>query len=429
MIADYTTLKTTEQGGLVEKVVSLRVMTPVFGGGVHVSSSEEDRHRKSYDELTRFRGASIRGHLRTWWRLVHGRREQDTGRMWQREARIWGSSSICGAVTIDVRQENFQVEEVHIYKVDPHRGRPGWQIRSLPNKDDLAYGTFPLLPGSKAQKGVAPVPGVLHAFKGEATLTLRFPRILASTSSLIPIADVEREVIDSLDAWLTFGGLGGRTRRGFGAVSDTQVRDPVLGLAALGLASSKLALSPAEHASPLDALSFGLGKLRRFRQGLNIGRNLGSHRPAGRSRWPEPESIRKLTGTGDPRHAQRFVNVDKFPRAAFGLPIIFHFAHENVTECRLEPPKHDRMASPLIIRPYLHKDGKYGCLALLLPYGHVPDQLQLTEMNAQGRKHTVRRELNIDEASRGRSPLRGNPDPLLAFLDFFKLPTNKEQIQ
>lgn len=56
-----------------------------------------------------------------------------------------------------------------------------------------------------------------------------------------------------------------------------------------------------------------------------------------------------------------------FPRAAFGLPIVFHFKdHADPEDHVLKPSGHERMASPLILRPYF--DGnRYAPAALLLP--------------------------------------------------------------
>ena len=106
----------------------------------------------------------------------------------------------------------------------------------------------------------------------------------------------------------------------------------------------------------------------------------------GRSRWPEPDSIRRhkrrsRTRTSSPRHA---CQAGQYPRAAFGLPIVFHFkdsgrgdprrmggksltlAPTDTVDARQRPVRRDRMASPLILRPYF--DGKqYRPLALLLP--------------------------------------------------------------
>jgi CRISPR-associated protein Cmr1 len=104
--------------------------------------------------------------------------------------------------------------------------------------------------------------------------------------------------------------------------------------------------------------------MKRFRQGVDLGRNPGqqSKRP-GRSRWPEPETIRRGTRTRAARH-QRMQHIpdDAFPRAELGLPIVFQFKDER----QGDPPNtvlypdddRDRMASPLILKPMALANGK-----------------------------------------------------------------------
>jgi hypothetical protein len=79
------------------------------------------------------------------------------------------------------------------------------------------------------------------------------------------------------------------------------------------------------NSNAISAWKQSIQTLQTFRQGNDIGRNPGEDpkRP-GRSRWPEPETIRKITGSRDLKH-QRMAAVpdDGFPRADLGLPIIF----------------------------------------------------------------------------------------------------------
>ena len=97
------------------------------------------------------------------------------------------------------------------------------------------------------------------------------------------------------------------------------------------------------------------------------------HTP-GRSRWPEPEGIRRATGARFRKHA-RLASIpdDVYPRAEFGLPIIFHFKDND----KGEPPDTElvplvngqprqRMASPLILRPLVLDSRKAVPMALLL---------------------------------------------------------------
>ena len=83
-------------------------------------------------------------------------------------------------------------------------------------------------------------------------------------------------------------------------------------------------------------------KLRMFRQGVEVGRNPGvqPNRP-GRSRWPEADSIREITGHHSAGHTPTHPARLAFPRAVFGLPIITHYNNNH------EPP--DTTLSPLLV--------------------------------------------------------------------------------
>jgi len=100
---------------------------------------------------------------------------------------------------------------------------------------------------------------------------------------------------------------------------------------------------------------------------VGVARNSGqqANRP-GRSRYPEPETIRRVTNQRSQQHA-RLAQVpdDAFPRAEFGLPIVFHFQGPG------EPPdtvlfpsdapngeSRERMASALILKPLALANGK-----------------------------------------------------------------------
>ena len=96
---------------------------------------------------------------------------------------------------------------------------------------------------------------------------------------------------------------------------------------------------------------------REFRQG-EIGRN--QPRPGGRpgrSHFPEPETIRESIRNrgqrGGTHPPLKNVPADAFPRAEFGLPIVFQFQHDEVAETVLYPrvgkEQPERMASPLVL--------------------------------------------------------------------------------
>jgi CRISPR-associated protein Cmr1 len=197
--------------------------------------------------------------------------------------------------------------------------------------------------------------------------------------------------------WEIFGGIGARTRRGFGALQLISVD---------GVPDSDLPNSPKEeaktwiqqqlehcvvqgtyppgvphlsHSTPfritdssenvMDVWDTLIKKLASFRQARKGG-------PHGRSYWPEPEAIRTITGQRFKKHPP-LNHPTKFPRAAFGLPIIFHFKYSNLGEppdTTLEGKREEsrRFASPLILRPLVCKDNRAVGVALLLEGSRIP---------------------------------------------------------
>jgi CRISPR-associated protein Cmr1 len=125
--------------------------------------------------------------------------------------------------------------------------------------------------------------------------------------------------------------------------------------------------------------------MQTFRQGPSVGRNPGSspNRP-GRSRWPEPESIRQATSSRSAQHSRMpAIPNDAFPRAELGLPIVFHFKDQGYgdpKDTELYPvvngQEKTRMTSPLILRPMICKNGEVLQIILRLN-APVPDEVVL----------------------------------------------------
>ncbi|MFZ1631825.1 MAG: type III-B CRISPR module RAMP protein Cmr1, partial [Anaerolineae bacterium] len=117
----------------------------------------------------------------------------------------------------------------------------------------------------------------------------------------------------------------------------------------------------------LDLIT-ALAQFRQAPKGRPKGTQATNWRP-GRSYWPEPDEIRRRTGTHKLGHAPSHP-VRKFPRAAFGLPIIFEFKRGDVPpepqKTTLQGAKHDRLASPLILRPIACANGQAVGLAAVL---------------------------------------------------------------
>lgn len=134
-----------------------------------------------------------------------------------------------------------------------------------------------------------------------------------------------------------------------------------------------------------DALNQALDSLRAFRQAPGIGRRhpgeeaKRARKPAGRSYWPEPDEIRRLTRKRSREHSEELTQAKAFPRARFGLPIIAHFmGGGEPSDTSLQPTGQERMRSPLQIS--VHEDG-YSYLLLTAPDAR---KMKLTLNNAPG---------------------------------------------
>ncbi len=378
-------LKKRPQPDLIVQERSYKLITPLFSGGVEAGKP---------DPVTPVRGTEIRGHLRFWWRATRGGQFANLDEMRAEEGKIWGSASTPSMVIVNITDTQAGTpmvvkDSVRGQQREVNIGDPG-QL--------YGYVAFPLRGDENTP------PGRVYE-NASFTLRLDFPK------------QFQDDIKAALWAWETFGGIGARTRRGFGALQciDCQqitadgvkrsaandwlwsyqpekavemIRNHIQTLVSEGKFhndiphlsrnpnSFKVTGAQNNALAPWRALIQSLKEFRQSRAG---------QRGFGRSHWPEPDAIRHLTGQSlkrknhdVPVHSER---IDKFPRAVFGLPIIFEFKQgdSHPTDPDRDPRKtelkganHDRLASPLIIRPLACKDGKYVGLALVLEGPRVP---------------------------------------------------------
>jgi CRISPR-associated protein Cmr1 len=394
-------------------------LTPVFGGGVKID--KDAPHKKPHDPVTPVRAASIRGQLRFWWRACNPRGCTTVKELKEAEDAIFGSTEQAGALRIAVTKQPAAPGSIGALL-------DGDAFRSAQGKEGLAYGAFPLRDSRKGMDKTQLVHGKLHEYRGTWALTLSYPQ------------EFDNDVRGALWAWCHFGGLGGRTRRGFGAVHQVSpaIEPPESGWQkyvsqrhtawpSLGPRDSTLRLIPCTEKDATAALNRLLEQLRSFRQQVGVGRNPGQERNRpGRSRWPEPDAIRALTGQGAPPHRSRLTRADVFPRAAFGMPIIFHFKDRGEPQdTTLLPDGMGRMASRLILRPHRAPGGTLSWLALRL----WPKELPPVRLQGVPNCPPLRAGLRpTDREGLGQSsPLFSNgqlvPDPIERF--FQRLTSNR----
>jgi CRISPR-associated protein Cmr1 len=315
-VPDFTTKNRTT------RTYEMSLITPMYGGGVRAGAN---------DTAFPVRPASIRGQLRFWWRATRGAKFTTPEELHDEESEIWGSTETAGSVV--VRVTNWSPPGSRNY-VGPRADNYGFD-RSGPE----AYVLFP-----------ASADTARHNLVKEG---LTFTMEISFENAF------EQDVMCAVWAWVNFGGLGARTRRGCGALFCRDFAPIALDAAAVGKRlrnkvkeyelctkagrewptfCQKIFLKPPVHGTLLGAWSESVEPMQEFRQGRDFARNHGDDGPVpGRSRWPEPDTLRREFHHNHPDHAPDPAMPEGFPRAAFGLPIIFHFKDEEDPSSQIYP--------------------------------------------------------------------------------------------
>jgi len=152
------------------------VVTPLFLGGADPQNAE-------------FRAAPIKGALRFWWRALYG--SNDIESMKKSEDAIWGSTQCKSMVTVEVISPDIQpVRE----KLD----RGNFNIYEY-----LGYGYR--------------VGNIVRSYFKEGIFTIR----------LCYNKEYHEQVTNALSFLMYFGGIGAKTRNGFGSLKCKEVQKPM----------------------------------------------------------------------------------------------------------------------------------------------------------------------------------------------------------
>ena len=389
------------------------LVTPMYGGGVEAAT---------IDLKMPIRVSAIRGQLRFWWRLLAKNKKDwnfngDIKAIRQAEFALWGGQGDddCGrASQILFKVSNVMkpvTERWAIYESNA-RGRDVLKPNSWAN---IPYVLFPAQ--GRTQENPQEEPHFLCREGLTWALHFAFSGKVKATQ--------EEQILETLRWWANFGGLGARTRKGLGAVNVKQSNDfPSI---CIPLSEAEILSAGCQYVlkgNSIDALTQlqnGIRKLSDFRQKAELGRNKGqAPKPAGRSRWPEPDALRRIyVNKHAKEHPPEHAAGNVFPRALFGLPIIFHFPQEKGLNSTLEPSLGDRLASPLFIRPfYLGTNNKgqkeWASCALVTPYDHIKKM----QVSIGGRERYPIWTENTAQHIRPIQDQQGT-DPLDAFLKYF----------
>jgi CRISPR-associated protein Cmr1 len=363
--------------------VDIETISPILGGAAEL---------RSIDCIDIIRVPTIRGHLRFWWRAlqsVFGERGAD---LFDKETTLWGQaagdsgSRSAVEITVEILRRGVVQPAPEDYVF--------WPARSTAS-------------------------GLKEAQVRRTGMQFRLIVKVASDD-----ADVA-QVRNSVRAWILFGGYGSRTRRGAGSLTvigndkaewlpaiDDEGEPHIELLASLEhlfgtdifaagpltadfprFAGAALLIGRDSALNPDSARKTAIGWLRDFRQEQDVARERGADRP-GRSRWPEADKLRHLTGQFG--HPARYRDATPaWPRAGFGLPIVGRFQREGGGN---EPPDflltwqdkagavRERMASRLIVKALPTLQGARPCLLWLARSN--PDGMQVIARRADSASKT-----------------------------------------
>lgn len=353
-------LPTTTKTAYPVSKYKVHVVTPMFGGGVQAGI---------IDTKNPIRSSAIRGQLRFWWRATRGAAFQNAYDLRKREIEIFGDTEHPSPIKI-------WVENV---------------TNRIPKSYTLQKGTRPPYPAYLFQQKKGHTISYLE--NNSFVLCLQIAVLRQDQKEQDLYKELQNDINAALWAWINFGGIGSRTRRGCGSLYCSSFSPkPTINSEDLLIAWIKEKLDdfhcPLHDADPEKewptlSLKFkstsytkeisntkgnGIWRdtievYRRFRQ-----KKVSSDNPQGRSAWVEPDVLRKLTGMKEEDHKHPYPkskskDLVAFPRVQFGMPIITHFRQEldlppriffsdqgEPYDTQLVPKDKNRLSSPVILK-------------------------------------------------------------------------------
>lgn len=348
----------------------LRLATPMLGGGAEAKKPDKDEP---------FRPTAVRDGIRFWWRrvwLAHYEGDRPLADLRHAEASVWGSTEKPGTTTVLVQSHTDQSPK----RLDEWGGSSG---------RDVGYAWNLLKDGKNPENN----PFVLT--KAEGKLSVWAPG--GAVPGLTEQYDNRALMIQAVQFWLLFGGVGARTRRGFGVLQWKGFEVDWDGIRSLlnskgkehpmsVLQGSKLLIGdPKQNA--MEAWAASLKPYADFRKGnLPKAEQRPHHGPHSHSQWPEADVWRRHEKAQPRTHRNLPPDKHPVPRAALGLPMTIHFGKgERAEDGTLEYGDGGRYPSPVITRP-IWKDGKWlPCILVLRTPPPSPDQIRWKDGSKRGR--------------------------------------------
>ena len=260
LIPDFGPMEKLPESKEAWQEIYCELVTPLHGGGVVARES---------DEKLPVRVTAIRGQLRFWWRLLAYQKWNLSGQsLREAEFRLWGGigeEAAASLVFLRVQIQN-KLQEASLSDYAGPLGYALFTVRATKELPEMRLG----------KEGLRWIVQWRLSEKANET--------------------DKQQVLETLRWWVNFGGVGARTRRGCGAFVVKDSSNPVfkqpLSVDEVMQAGCKLVLRPSTNCA-LKAWKEAVQRLRDFRQGKEVGRNPSSDikKPAGRSRWSEPDEI------------------------------------------------------------------------------------------------------------------------------------------
>ena len=350
--------------------VRLKLATPMIGGGA--LAGQPDPHWP-------IRSSAVRGHLRFWWRATAGAAFSTAAEMRKAEAELWGSTECAAKLLVRVRLHSSEAP----FTIIPNGGVPPQQVRqALEARHIPAYALGPL----NTRETLATLKLIDRC---EFTVELAFSQTGGSDS-----ARAQAEVAVLL--WALCGGVGARSRRGFGCLEPADSAANELFVRPLRPPGSPGQLGErithVHGARTVHALN-GTSALVAWNETIRLFHSFrraeipGCTRPwqGGNSHtgWPEANAIRRFCGVPEltppgPVLAPPFC----FPRGQLGLPLHFgsmrdHAGFFGGATLRGCTEGRQRLASSVICKPIRINGGWRAGMTLLVQPTPGEDDLEL----------------------------------------------------
>jgi CRISPR-associated protein Cmr1 len=335
-----------------------KIVTPLFMGGADPKEPA-------------LRAPGIKGALRFWWRAAAlGRHDGNLEAIKEEEGKIFGSTKHGQSrVIMEVSQKDLGPVEDQFFK--------GYQ-----NLMYLGYG--PIEKGKLTRNYLKPpINAKLHI------------NIRPGGNNELPDSEVADQLSSALIAMGLFGGLGSRSRRGFGSFNLLDLKSNGVSIFGQPASLDDLKKLITDLLSGIDR-SRNLPKYTAFSSETSVyvyqnrsTNPLKDLDEIGKRILDEIGKRMRQYRIGTPGHPSKFSSdtdlakkalskrVDSHPdRVFFGLPHNYHFLKPEATlevKGRSKDTNYERRASPLFIHIQELKNGEYAVVAALIPAIFLPE--------------------------------------------------------